>query len=88
MARILKPGGLLVTSTDYFEEPTDTQGQTAYGGPIRIFTKSDMELAFAIADKYGLQLTTAVDLSCQDRVVHWKQYGLRYTFLVFSMVRE
>lgn len=88
MARILKRGGLLVTSTDYFEQPTDTQGKHAYGGPIRVFTADDMRNAFSMAERSGLQLTGPVDLSSNERVVHWKAYDLRYSFIVFAMTRQ
>ena len=87
MARILKRGGLLVTSTDYYEQPTDTQGKHAYGCPIRVFTADDMRATFAMAEKFGLKLTSAVDLASKDRVVHWKVHDLRYSFIVFAMTR-
>lgn len=87
MARIVKRGGLVVTSTDYFEQPTDTQGKVAYGCPIRVFTADDMRKAFSVAESYGLKLTGPVDLSSKDRVVHWKQHDLRYSFIVFAMTR-
>jgi SAM-dependent methyltransferase len=88
MARILKPGGVLVTSTDYFEQPTDTRGQSAYGVPIRIFTRDDITAAFEIAREYGLELTQPADLTSRDRVVHWKIHDLRYSFIIFSMTRR
>ena len=88
MARILKRGGVLVTSTDYFEQPTDTKGMQAYGTPIRVFTRSDMEAAFATAERYGLKLTGPVDLRSDQRVVTWKQFGLSYSFIIFSMIRQ
>jgi len=87
MARILKPGGLLITSTDFFEQPTDTQGKHAYGCPIRVFTADDMRASFASAAKYGLKLTGDVDLKCEERVVLWEAHGLRYSFIVFAMTR-
>ena len=87
MSRILKPGGVLVTSTDYFETPTDTRGQSAYGVPIRIFTKDDIVKAIDIAARCGLHLTGPSDLSCQSRVVRWPQYDLEYTFAVLAMTK-
>ena len=87
MARILKPGAVLVTSTDYFETPTDTRGLSAYGVPIRIFTRDNLVEAIAIAERCGLRLTGPSDLSCQSRVVRWQQYGLEYTFAVFAMTK-
>jgi SAM-dependent methyltransferase len=88
MARIVRPGGVLVTSTDYFEQPTDTGGRSAYGGPIRIFDADDMRAAFATAAAYGLEPTGPVDLRSQDRCVHWAEHDLDYSFLIFSMIRR
>ena len=42
MARILKPGGLLITSTDYYDSPVDTRGQVAFGAPIHIFSPDEI----------------------------------------------
>ena len=81
MARILKPDGLLITSTDFWCEPVDTGGQEAYGVPIRIFTPVDMEAWLAMAADAGLVPTAAVDLACDERVVTWQGVGLRYTFV-------
>jgi hypothetical protein len=87
MARILKPGGVLVTSTDYFEEANETHGKQSYGCPIRVFTADDMRAAFATALKCGLQVTGPVDLTSKDRVVHWRAHDLRYTFIIFAMTK-
>jgi SAM-dependent methyltransferase len=87
MARVLKPGGLLVTSTDYFESATDTKGLSAYGVPIRVFTADDVTAMVEVAKRYDLHLTKPIDTRSQDRVVRWDQFGLQYTFIVFSMVK-
>ena len=41
-ARLLRPGGVLVTSTDFWCEPVDVAGLEAYGGPVRIFGPDDL----------------------------------------------
>ena len=41
-ARILPPGGLLVVSTDYDQDPPDTAGHTAYGQPVHIFSPAEI----------------------------------------------
>lgn len=87
MARLLKPGGCLVTSTDYFETPTDTRGQVAYGQPIRVFTRGDIEQALAIAETYGFTLREPVDYTTVERLVHWEAYGLDYAFIVFALFK-
>lgn len=87
MSRLLKPGGLLVTSTDYFDTPTDTKGLTAYGVPIHVFAKEELLAAIETARHHGLELTGPLDPTCRDRVVKWEPYGLRYTFVVFAMAK-
>jgi SAM-dependent methyltransferase len=87
MSRLLRPGGLLVTSTDYFEAPTDTKGLSAYGVPIHVFAKEELQSAIEIAQHHGLELTGPLDPTCRDRVVQWEPYGLRYTFVVFAMTK-
>jgi SAM-dependent methyltransferase len=87
MARLLKPGGVLVTSTDYFETPTDTKGLSAYGVPIHIFTKTELLEAADVARRHGLELTGPLDTTCRDRLVTWEPYGLSYTFTVFAMTK-
>ena len=67
--------------------PTDTRGQTAYGVPIRIFTKDDITQAIASARRYGLEITSPFDPTCRDRLVTWDPYGVSYTFAVIAMTR-
>ena len=88
MARILRPGGVLVTSTDFWPEPVDTRGQTACGAPIRILTPADVHAAVAEAGRHGLELVAPLDLAAGEPVVHWRLYDLRYTFVVFTMRRR
>jgi SAM-dependent methyltransferase len=87
MARVLKPGGILVTSTDYWHEPVDTWGKTAYGQPVHIFTPGEIEHALHIAAKNGLHPTGPIQLSCGEKAVSWKRFGLEYTFIVFTLER-
>lgn len=85
MSRVLKPGGLLVTSTDYWCEPVPTPGQSAYGSPIKVFTRLEIEEALALAQRYGLRPIDEVDLTCGDKVVEWERFGLKFTFLVLTL---
>jgi len=85
MGRILKTGGSLITSADYFEDPVDTRGQIAYGVPIHIFNKGEIEDAIKLAGEYGLQLISPIDLHSEEKVVHWKPYNLYYTYVVFTL---
>src|SRR5690348_14931572 len=62
MFRVLKPGGLLITSTDYYPEPIDTAAKEAYGAPIKIFCRREAEEMLALAWECGFEATGAIDL--------------------------
>jgi SAM-dependent methyltransferase len=87
-ARLLRPGGILVTSTDFWCEPVDTRGQEAYGGLIRIFAPADIDRCLERAAGHGLTAAGPVDLGCDERVVHWERFGLDYTFLNFILIKS
>jgi hypothetical protein len=85
MSRILKLGGMLITSTDYYETPIDTRGQVAFGAPIRIFTAPQIRDAIAYAIEVGFKPLSPLDLTTNEKVIHWRDFDLRYTFLIFSL---
>jgi SAM-dependent methyltransferase len=85
MSRILKRGGVLITSTDYWQTATDSKGQHMYGVPVNVFTQDDILKALELAERSGLVLTAPIDLTCNEKVVHWKEVGLDYTFLIFTL---
>lgn len=85
MHRLLKPGGLLITSTDYYPTPIDTLGMVAHGSPIKIFSKPEIQSALALAQKFGLVPTGDLDLECKDKPIRWDDYGLDYTFVIFTL---
>ncbi|MGH9591135.1 MAG: class I SAM-dependent methyltransferase [Terracidiphilus sp.] len=85
MFRILKPGGMLITSTDYYPEPIDTGGKAAHGAPIQIFCRRQAEAMIALAQECGFEATGAIDLSTSSRLIRWEEYNLEYTFLIFTL---
>lgn len=87
MYRVLKPGGILITSTDYYSEPIDTAGEMAHGSPIKIFTKPEIEEMIKLACECGFRQTEAFSLDCTARPVRWERYNLDYTFLIFTLVK-
>jgi SAM-dependent methyltransferase len=78
--RLLRPGGVLVTSTDFWCEPVDVTGLEAYGGPVRIFGPEDLAGWLDTAAGHGLEPVRPLDLRCGERVVTWERLGLHYTF--------
>ncbi len=54
-SRLLRPGGFLVTSTDFWCEPVDVAGREAYGGPVRIFGPADLASWVEMAAGHDLE---------------------------------
>ena len=79
-ARLLRPGGTLFLSFDYWITPVATGGRQAYGVPIRIFSLNDVSAMIASAWRLGLVLDDAADFTCREQAVHWQRFDLRYTF--------
>jgi SAM-dependent methyltransferase len=86
-ARILRPGGVLVLSTDYDADPPDTTGITMYGQPVHIFSPAQIRALVAQAGRHGLALLGDLALDHPERPVHWARTGLDYTFIRLSFVR-
>ena len=85
MFRLLKPGGLLITSTDYYPTPIDTSGKSVHGAPIKIFSRPEIEAMLELAKSVGFEQTGPLDLECQEKPIHWEQFGLEYTFVLFTL---
>ncbi len=85
MHRLLKPGGMLITSTDYYPAPIDTGGLVAHGSPIKIFSKPEIHSALDLAAGIGLESTGDIDLECREKPIRWDPYGLEYSFLIFTL---
>ena len=86
-ARLLRPGGVLVTSTDYWPEPVDTRGQKAFGQPIRVFDRVGIDRLLEVAARHGFATTGPLDLEVDERAVRWARYDLDYTFIAMIMRR-
>jgi SAM-dependent methyltransferase len=90
-ARLLRPGGVLMTSVDYWPDPVDTGGQQAYGVPIRIFTRADLRDIIKRAEAYGLVPSSPIAddaFDGQQRAVSWRRFGLTYTFAAFTLRKQ
>lgn len=84
MARVLKPGGSLVISTDYWCEPVDTKGITMFDQPWKIYTEKDIKQIVRLAEKHGLFLDYPIDFTCGETTYKWTD-GVEYTFIVFAL---
>jgi SAM-dependent methyltransferase len=83
MSRVLKPGGYLLVSTDYWSEPVDCSGIYPYGfeaGEMKIITPSDLTEFAAIAERYDLELCQPMQFETTDKAVRWERTDRDYTF--------
>jgi SAM-dependent methyltransferase len=87
MSRVIKPGGLLIVSCDYYAEPTNTEGLTAYGTQVRVFDSERIRELLRKAESYGLVSTSNVELECGERIVPWKRLNIAFTFLLLAFRR-
>jgi SAM-dependent methyltransferase len=89
MARILKNGRYLLTSTDYWPEKiTNTKTVISNNLPDRVFCRDEIERIIKVGEEYGLRLIEPMDYTYKEKVVTWKKTGLEYTFIFFGMRKE
>jgi SAM-dependent methyltransferase len=88
-ARLLRPGGTLVASTDYWPPGVATRGLRRFPhahGDDRVYTRDDIEVLVNEARANRLEPRETFDLQAAEPIIDAD--GLRYTFLVLSFVRE
>lgn len=88
MSRILKPGGMLISSIDYFSDPIDTKNAVSYGARVHIFSKTEVVAILRTAEECNFEPTGPLNLDCQEKVVSWGEHGLDYTFLIFTLRKK
>ena len=87
MSRLLQPGGLLVTSTDYWPDKIHNKEQVeAYGQPIFIFSQLEIEQVLAKAAQHNLHLTGKIDYEAEEQTINW--LGFEYTFIMFTLQKH
>ncbi|MDE2713666.1 MAG: class I SAM-dependent methyltransferase, partial [Verrucomicrobiota bacterium] len=84
MSRLLRPGGLLLTSTDYWPDKIQNKEKIeAYGQPVFIFSQLEIEEAVSKAAQHGLHPTGGIDFKAQNKTIGW--LGFEYTFIIFTL---
>jgi hypothetical protein len=59
-----------------------------YGGPVHIFSPTEIRDLVALAAAHGLDLVGDLSLEHAERPVHWDRTGLDYTFIRLSFARR
>ncbi len=89
MSRLLRPGGVLLVSTDYWDVPIDTSGVRPFRGvfgEMRVFGAKDVPIMLDTAREYDLHPFSPFDLSTVEKTVRWE--GRDYTFLYFELRKK
>jgi hypothetical protein len=84
--RILRRGGFLIVSTDYWSSPINTFKE-AYGAKVKIFTPEEIHELIRKAKGIGFMPTGEIDYSTGEKAVRWKRLGLDFTFIIFALVK-
>jgi len=92
MNRIIKKDGLLLTSTDYWPDKivnlvnTDVNPKNS---PDNIFSRREIEEdVISIAERNGFLLKEPIDFTYGEKVIHWNDTCLDYTFIFFALSKN
>lgn len=88
MKRLLRPGGLLISSTDYWSAPVDCTGIFPYGeqwGQMKVFQPDELEGFVRLAESHGFAATGPLDLSTREKAVRWERVDRDYTFAFIAL---
>ena len=90
MSRLIQPGGVLTTSTDYWSEPVDCTGIYPYGqemGEMKVFQPQELEHFVDLAQKYGFKLPVPLNLATKERAIRWERVDREYTFAFIALTK-
>ncbi|MCY7417758.1 MAG: class I SAM-dependent methyltransferase, partial [Chloroflexi bacterium] len=86
-SRLLRQGGVVVLSTDFWCSPVDVAGKEAYGVPVHVLSPADIDVWIEAAARHGLTPVSPIELRCQDPVVRWSRVDLDFTFVNLVLVK-
>jgi SAM-dependent methyltransferase len=93
VSRLLKNGGKLYITFDYWEPKVNTSHITLYGLAWNIFDKTEVLALIEECEKTGLQLIEDVDWSLGDKVINENYYAppkseTAYTFGMLAFEKK
>lgn len=83
MGRIIRPGGLLLITTDYSAGMIEMDGKTLFGMPWKIFSREDIAALLSVAESAGFHSEPPNDLEQRESPIEYE--GFSYTFLFLSL---
>jgi SAM-dependent methyltransferase len=85
-SRILKTGGYLIGSTDYWPEKIDTSGVMIYGLDWTIFSKDEIVNLIEEAGKHGLVPVGELNFKASEPTVSWLKRDYTFAWFAFQKV--
>jgi SAM-dependent methyltransferase len=85
-ARLLKPGGLFIGSTDYWPEKIDTSEVKLFGLKWNIFSANEINGFFDDAEDAGLYATGPIETDARERCIYHDDR--LYTFGWFCLTKR
>lgn len=84
-ARLLRPGGLLFLTTDYWEDKISTTGSEAFGMPWQIFSREQIVALVDSASRLGLKPVANGNVPpCLDKTVFWQGHDYTFVAILFK----
>lgn len=90
-SRLLKNGGKLYITFDYWNPKVDTAGLRLYNLAWNILDQKDAAYLIAEFLSYGIEITGQMDWSIQDTVINpqfYAPFGKAYTFGIISFIKK
>lgn len=98
ISRILRPGGKLLLSTDFWPQPIDTTGIYPYGKDapeMRIYNLNTVRSLFDLLEeqnfvipKQAFDLLQQSSQKLKQKVIHWDRVNRSYTFLYLKLTKK
>ena len=90
-ARLLRPGGVLYITFDYWHPKVDTTGIKLYDLSWNILDQGEVLMLIRILHEAGLEQTSPMDFATQEAVINPQfcaPYGKSYTFGIIKCVKR
>jgi SAM-dependent methyltransferase len=85
--RILKPGGVLITSTDYWPAKiVNDRGVEVFGVPVQILSHEEIIASLQLARRFRLEPVSPFDPSVHEKTISWA--GFDYTFVLLTLTKR
>ncbi|MBI5325178.1 MAG: class I SAM-dependent methyltransferase [Ignavibacteriae bacterium] len=87
MYRILSKNGLLLITTDYWNEYINCEGIYPYGtdkSQMKVFQKDEIISICNIAIQNGFKLCSELKTDISEKAIRWETYNKEYTFIFLA----